>query len=413
MEFGDVRRARRKRTQRRRVLAAFLGGAAAGAAVVALVGFGGFGGFGGPDPSRPASRPPPARRVVQPKPEPRSPHVPGRPPQFVLVSFDGAGGDYLWPYWRAVARAARAHFTFFVSGVYLLDEARRTLYRPPRHAAGSSDIGFAQPERRRTARAVVRATLDQLAAGVREGHEIGTHYNGHFCAGYADSVGEWTAADWEQELDQFERLVFRTNQNNRLRPPVRLTLRPRDVVGGRTPCLEGNLAVLYRVLARRGFRYDASGVARLGEWPRRRLGIWSVPLLEIPLVGHTYRVLSMDYNFFVNQTGGASGPRSVAPAVERETYLSLRNAFRTSYFGNRAPLSIGNHFETWNHWAYNRALRRLVLEKCRLPEVRCVSIRELVDWLEAQPAARLARYRTGGFPRFTLAQLRRALVHRG
>ncbi|HEY2940456.1 MAG TPA: hypothetical protein VGJ27_11635, partial [Gaiellaceae bacterium] len=79
--------------------------------------------------------------------------------------------------------------------------------------------------------------------------------------------------------------------------------------------------------------------------------------------------------------------------IERETYLSLRNAFRTSYRGNRAPLSFANHFETWNHWAYDRALSRFVLESCRLPGVRCVTFRELVDWLDAQPPRRLRRFR--------------------
>jgi hypothetical protein len=152
------------------------------------------------------------------------------------------------------------------------------------------------------------------------------------------------------------------------------------------------------VLSRRGFRYDASRLAPLGSWPRRELGLWSVPLLEIPFVGHTFPVVSMDYNFFANQTGGESGPASLEPKIERETYLSLRNAFRTSYLGNRAPVSLANHFETWNHWAYDRALARVVLESCRLPEVRCVSFRELVDWLDAQPPRRLRRYRLGGFP---------------
>ena len=85
--------------------------------------------------------------------------------------------------------------------------------------------------------------------------------------------------------------------------------------------------------------------------------------------------------------------------VERETYLSLRRAFRESYFGNRAPLSWGNHFETWNHWAYDKALARFLLETCRLPEVRCASFRELVDWLDAQPPARLQRLRRGKFKR--------------
>jgi hypothetical protein len=151
------------------------------------------------------------------------------------------------------------------------------------------------------------------------------------------------------------------------------------------------------VLARRGFRYDASRLALLGAWPRRIGGIWSLPLLELPFPGHTYRVISMDYNFFANQTGGRSGPASLAPRFEREAYLALRNAFRTSYLGNRAPLSFANHFETWNHGAYDRALARVVLESFRLPEVRCVSFAELVDWLDAQSPRRLARFAAGRF----------------
>jgi hypothetical protein len=166
-----------------------------------------------------------------------------------------------------------------------------------------------------------------------------------------------------------------------------------EIVGERTPCLQGNLDTLDHVLARRGFRYDASRIAPLGTWPTRIGGIWSLPLLEIPFPGHTYRVISMDYNFFANQTSGRSGPPSLEAHIEHETYAALRAAFRATYYGNRAPLSFANHFETWNHWAYDRALKRVVLESCGLPDVRCVSFAELVDWLEAQPPRSLALYR--------------------
>lgn len=297
----------------------------------------------------------------------------------------------LWPYWRSVADRARAHFTFFVSGVYLLDEARRTVYHPPRHSPGNSDIGFAQREGNRSAVAMVQGMLQQIAAAYWEGHEIGTHFNGHFCAPYNGNVDEWTRDDWRRELRQFDRLLFGVSANNHLRPPVHLPFSRDEIIGGRTPCLQGNLRVLYPVLARRGFRYDASQVAPLGEWPRRELGLWSAPLLEIPFVGHTYRVVSMDYNFLADQTGVP------APSIERDTFLSLRQAFFASYFGNRAPLSIGVHFETWNSWAYDHAVTRVLLGVCRLAEVRCVSYRELVDWLDAQPPGLLRRARAGRF----------------
>ena len=325
------------------------------------------------EPSRtapPAAAPRPAPR---PRPLPRKPApAPRRPPQFVVVSFDGSGGIRLWPYWRSVARRAHAHFTFFVSGVYLVPEEQRLRYHAPRHRAGVSDIWFARPDLEFSAAEVVRRTRAQIAAAYGEGNEIGTHFNGHFCEPYAGNVDRWSAADWNRELDQFERFLFAGP----------LPFGPREVVGERTPCLQGRLPVLYRVLARRGFRYDTSALAPAGTWPRRRLGIWSIPLLEIPFVGHTFMVVSMDYNLFANQTGGVSGPASLEPRIERETYLTMKAAFRRSYRGNRAPFIWGNHFETWNHWAYDRALTRFLLETCRLPGVRCVSYRELVDWLD-------------------------------
>jgi hypothetical protein len=355
---------------RRRIL---LVGAALAAAALGLSGF-------RDHTSRPeAATPPPAAHdpVRLPDPPPARPR--GRPPQFVVVSFDGSGGSRLWTYWRSVARRADAHFTFFVSGVYLLDWSRRTLYRPPRHELGSSDIGFALESE-----GGPLAMLRQIAAAYREGHEIGTHYNGHFCAPYPGSVGEWTAADWTSELSQFDEFLFRANR-------FELPFGPAEVVGGRTPCLQGDLSVLYPVLARLGFRYDASRQAPLGTWPRRIDGIWAVPLLEIPFVGHTFRVVSMDYNLLANQV------EESPVRVEQETYASLLGAFRASYQGGRAPLSIGFHFETWDSWAYDHALTRLLVRVCGLRDVRCVSIRELVDWLDAARGknVRVAATRTG------------------
>jgi hypothetical protein len=299
---------------------------------------------------------------------------PARPPQFVVSSFDGSGGARLWAYWRRVARQAHAHFSFFVSGVYLVDWAHRRRYVPPVGSPGDSAIGFAPDA------AWIAAMRQQIAAGYREGNEIGTHYNGHFCG--TAGVGGWTARDWSDELDEFDRLLF-------AKP---LPFGPREVVGGRTPCLEGNLSVLYPVLRRHGFRYDASRTALLGTWPTKIDGIWSFPLLEVPFVGHTFRVVSMDYNLMANQIGERPAQ------IESEAYRTFWNAFVASYRGNRAPLSLGNHFETWESWAYDHALTRFLLRACRLPQVRCVTFAKLADWLDAQPVRLLARYRAGRFP---------------
>jgi hypothetical protein len=316
---------------------------------------------------------------------PQTRRAPRRPPQFVIASFDGAGGARLWAYWRGVAKRAQAHFSFFVSGVYLVDWPHHDRYSPPEEPRGTSSIGFAPDA------AWIAGMRHQIALGYLEGHEIGTHYNGHFCG--SGGVGTWTASDWSDELDQFDRLLFA--------PRTRLPFGRREVIGGRTPCLEGNLGTLYPVLARRGFRYDASRTALLGTWPTRRLGLWSIPLLELPFIGHTFRVVSMDYNLMANQAGESP------TQIENETYRTFWNAFRASYLGNRAPLSLGNHFETWDSWAYDHALTRFLLRACRVPEVRCASFRELVDWLDRQPAAKLVRDRAGRFP-----HARRALLNR-
>lgn len=313
-------------------------------------------------------------------------HRPVRPPQFVISSYDGSGGARLWRYWRGVAKKAHAHFTFFVSGVYLLDWDHHDRYVPPREPRGDSAIGFAPDA------AWIAAMRRQMVLGYLDGNEIGTHYDGHFCG--PGGVSTWTSRDWAHELDQFNRLVFQ--------PGTKLPFGRSEIVGGRTPCLEGNLNALYPVLAKRGFRYDASGTALLGTWPSRRAGLWSIPLLELPFIGHTFRVVSMDYNFMANQTGESP------TQIENETYRTLWNAFRASYLGNRAPLTLGNHFETWESWAYDHALTRFLLKACGLPEVRCPTMSSLADWLDAQPPARLRRFRAGHFPHARPALLNHA-----
>jgi hypothetical protein len=95
----------------------------------------------------------------------------------------------------------------------------------------------------------------------------------------------------------------------------------------------------------------------------------------------------MDYNFMANQIGESPAQ------IESETYRSLWNAFLVSYRGNRAPLSVGWHFETWESWAYDHALTRFLLRACRLRGVRCTSYARLADWLDALPPSALRRYR--------------------
>ena len=288
------------------------------------------------------------------------------------MSFDGSGSTSLFQHWRDTA--AGAHFSFFLSGIYLVPVAERTRYHGPHHASGRADIAFFTAEH-------VARLREQLAAAYREGHEIGTHYNGHFCAGRAGSVGSWNTADWNSELDQFEAFVA----------AAKLPFGPAEVVGGRTPCLEGREDQLFPALSAHHYRYDASGIGHLGRWPVRTRGLWEFPLQSIQVAGTQRSALSMDYNIYYVQSRGVDGSAALFDVDRAQTLATYENAFDRVYRGDRAPLFIGNHFEQWNGGAYTAALTTFVATECGRPEVRCVSFRELADWLDAQPTATVAR----------------------
>lgn len=297
-----------------------------------------------------------------------------RPPQFVVVSFDGAGDHDRWTFWRGVAERAGMRFTGFLSGVYLLDRAHRTDYTGPGHRPGASSLGgWPTP-------AEISTLVADLNSAHAAGIEIGTHYNGHFCAGAEPAARDWTTRDWTSELDQF----FRFWRGRRdLRVPAA------EVRGSRTPCLEGDPAQLLPALRARGFSYDSSRTANGIAWPRRTGGIWQFPLAYVPLAGTRSGVVSMDYNFWVKQTGNPPSTRDPAGS-SRQVLATYRAMYAAAYGGNRAPLVLGNHFNSWNGNAYADALAAFVLETCRRPETRCVPYRDVVRWLAVQDPAVLA-----------------------
>lgn len=324
-----------------------------------------------------------------------------RPPQFLVVSFDGAGGQPLWAYWRDVGRRANASFTFFLSGIYLLDPSNKEHYQPPRHSAGASGIGFNDPPAGADPWQEISALLGNLDEAWFEGHEIGSHFNGHFCGTSSSAVGAWTTADWTQEINEFNKLLTNVAVFNPLPPdaPV-LPFGPADIKGARTPCLEGQKDQLYAAEVAAGYRYDASGTGVQFNWPKRvGDGLWDMPVAAIPMVGRSFNTLMLDYNFYANQSGGTRGDPAQFPAWEEQTRVSWQNAFDAAYTGNRAPVIVGNHFNEWNGGIYKQALTDLVLNNCGRPEVYCISHVELADWLDAEPADALASFQAGSFPK--------------
>ncbi|GGU78696.1 hypothetical protein GCM10010275_11850 [Streptomyces litmocidini] len=309
------------------------------------------------------------------------------PPQFVVFSWDGAGEDSqkLFSHFREVGKKYGATMTYFLSGVYLLPEEKRELYAPPQHSPGRSDIGFNDV-------AGIRATVRELRGAWQEGNEIGTHFNGHFC-GKESGVDNWSVEDWKSEINQAKSFVkhWKTNAGLRAEQPLPFDY-DKELVGARTPCLEGRKNFV-RAAAQMGFRYDTSGVNDQ-IWPKKDMGLWDLSMQLVPVPGRAFQTLSMDYNFLVNQSGTTQGDPSQHRYWGDQMRDGLVQAFERSYRGNRAPLIIGNHFESWNGGTYMRAVEETIATVCVQKDVKCVSFRQLADWLDAQDPDVVAKMRT-------------------
>jgi len=281
--------------------------------------------------------------------------------------------------------------TFFLSGLYLLPESKKRLYNPPNNPRGASDIGYLTDEH-------VKATLTNVRRAWLEGHEIGTHFNGHFCSGYG-TVGNWTPAQWRSEIQQAKAFVkeWRTNTGWSDMPSLPFDY-DKELVGGRTPCLLGqnNLLPTAKSL---GWRYDASSPGGRQVWPQKKLGIWDLPLQQIPFPGRSFEVLSMDYNMLANQSvNSTNAPAYNYPAWRTQASKAYISGFQRSYETNRAPFFIGNHFEHWNGGIYmdavEEAFKHIAQEKEKGADVRLVSFRQFVEWMDVQKPEVLAKLRT-------------------
>jgi hypothetical protein len=325
-----------------------------------------------PKPSTPASTPSPgklpaAAPVLRSFPS-RLPN--GKPPLFIVVSFDGAGDLALWARWRAVARQVNARMTFFLSGPYLYPGDRRTDYKPPYKKPGASDIGWGD-----TANILGRTKV--LREAIAEGHEIGTHANGHFCG--ATGIGRWTTAQWTAELSAFDRMV-RTGPSLATGKTLEPPFDPATVKGMRTPCLEGNRPAYRLAMAQRRMLYDASAPGYIA-WPQKADGLWNFPLESVTLAGTAKKTLTMDYNLWFAQTQARTAPIAQAPVLKAQVLATYRQALAKSRASGNPPLFLGNHFNRWNNSVYSDALTAFVTETCKQPDVRCVSNMELASWL--------------------------------
>ncbi|RNG21686.1 hypothetical protein EEJ42_22050 [Streptomyces botrytidirepellens] len=325
-------------------------------------------------------------------PQPKQPKIeklkPGqKPPQFVVFSWDGAleNGDHLFSRFRRVAKESDAQMTFFLSGMYLLPKYKSSLYRPPMHKQGAAAISFPTDEH-------IRETLEQLRGAWLDGNEIGSHFNGHFCG--SKGGGEWTTRQWKSEAEQAYSFVknWKTNTGFTDIEPLPFDY-DEELVGGRAPCLEGQKNLIPAIKSM-GWRYDASSPGDFQIWPSKIDGIWNFPLQLVPYPESEKQVLSMDFNFLFNQSGDSTdGDPAKYAEWERLTREGYLNGFERVYNGSRAPLFIGNHFETWNGGIYMQAIEDVMRSVCKRQGVRCVSFKQLADWLDAQDPKVLEKLR--------------------
>jgi peptidoglycan/xylan/chitin deacetylase (PgdA/CDA1 family) len=294
--------------------------------------------------------------------------------QFVLLSFDTTpDGRRLErnPFHRLLRalntrRAPNAplntYTMFILSGGLQLNPARRRIppiERPflgvPPRPAPVVHYGRSLEYMRRKA-ANIRA-LSEL------GVEIGSHAVRH------DHGRAWGIDRWRHEIRDHNRILDLFD----IPHPA----------GFRAPFLEWN-EDLYTALREENHRYDAS---RGGghAWPTRhpRTWIWMFKIPTIITEGYEGEVLFFDDNMktvleSIARARGLSGSAAAEWIEERFIEIGLEAFFRR-YRNNRAPFLISGHGTMW--MATIRLMRRI----CYLPDVRCGTFSEAVQYLEAHP----------------------------
>ncbi len=365
----------------------------------------------------------------------RTPSSSDRPPQFVLLAFDGSSSLNMWKETVAFADTTRTSgidnqaqhigFSFFVNPVYYTEKQYKSIYKTPALGYATSCIGWATPANS------VLERLKLTTIALEKGHEIGSHANSHCSADGSGGLTDplhgkaWTEENWIDEFTQFENLLFNAIGNNHINEPnFVMKFNHNNIKGFRAPALAVT-AGLWPTLKKFGFDYDTSRVSQPTYWPQKEAwGGWNIPLASIKVAGTVRKTLSMDYNWFVFQTAGVSlttpekctsdpdfaGSRWCAEHVylTPEKYLELKNQmvdsykdyFKNNYFGNRAPVQIGHHFSKWNGGAYWEGMKEFISFVCGKPEVKCVTMKDYVAWLNSLNPNQLSDFRNGQFDKY-------------
>lgn len=308
-----------------------------------------------------------------------------KPPQFILFSFDGVGVGPNWDMFLETAKETNARFTALMTGLYFLTDAARKKYRAPGHKAGEAAIAFGGTK------AEVIEEIEYLNKTWYDGHEMGTHFVSHFCAGTKYPGKDWTTADWNHELDQFFSLMVNWRTNNGITTGPDLAFGPEVVKGGRTQCLEGTPKALFPALRKHDMTWDSSMAAVQPGlfWPAKERGIWEFPIPYVYSPALKHRQTALDYNFWFTYNGAVNRPKD-APKIRRAVKSTYDYMYRRAFEGNRAPLVIANHFNEWNGNAFNPATADFMRETCTKADTICATYQDVIAWMELQDSQVLA-----------------------
>ena len=310
-----------------------------------------------------------------------------RPPQFVIMSFDGSKSVNYWKETRDFAKEEGLKFTYFISGVMFLSNKDKREYKSPRHPVGGSTIGFGGTA------AEIRERLEQVILAIKEGHEIGSHANGHFQGGH-----KWSYKEWLSEFQKFNSLIkrsFQRYEGNAKQAKFVNGYIDTYLKGFRAPFLAHNSAML-KVMKKMGFTYDASKLNHKNYWPEKIGGLWNFPIVKLRLAHSKKPTLSMDYDHFKAHSK-AKNISYYSKKFEDDVVETYMQYFRSNYHGLRAPLNIGHHFSQWNKGVYWGALKRFAKLVCHMPEVKCTTYSKLVKFLEQTPKSIIKAYRRKNF----------------
>lgn len=302
-----------------------------------------------------------------------------KPPQFILFSFDGVGVSENWDLFLETAKDVDARFTALMTGLYFLTDDNKSEYQGPGYKPGESALAFGGTEDE------VIEQVEYLNKTWYDGHEMGTHYVGHWCAGTKNPGKDWSTAEWNHELDEFFHLMSDWKTINDLPDAPDLAFGTDVVKGGRTPCLEGGMGQLFPALGAHDMTWDSSKAARQPGvyWPTKVGSIWEfpVPYTWSPPLKH--RQTALDYNYWYTFNKAKDQP-SAAPKIRTIVKQSYDYMYKRAYEGNRAPLVIANHFNDWSGNAFNPATADFMSEVCGKPETICATYQDVIAWIELQ-----------------------------